>query len=444
MSQQNKGGRFQVAFKVNKNHSQKVSGKVYMNEHELFIVPINYKRISVKNFKSLENVKINLSKLNVVVGPNGSGKTNLLETIMFAKLIARPAIYPPYPFSLWWGYRNLVYLHDINKNIEFKICGDVKTGENSEHFSYGFVVNGAGEKLKIIEETLDIDNSFSIKRLGNELKIHRDGNEVSGYEVLDLRYPIFNILTYPAQVYDESSGKWKLLLQINPGLAKGEPRTTTIDLDKKLIDAFGTIYANLFNDIYFLRYNPERAKAPSVPGSILGVDGFGIFSGLQNAYTGTGSKSGGYLDYFLEEFNLRMEFQYTELQTVIMKLIENGLEVEPPGIPDGYLKAITILYLLDLKPSMLVIDELENHMHLKLIEHVLSALKNSSTEVLITTHSPLIIDLVEPEELVLLYKAENSTKAKRIENAEALKKELIEKGITLSESWFYGSLSEYQ
>lgn len=408
-----------------------------------FTVPIIYKSISIKNFKSLENVEINLDKLNVVVGPNGSGKTNLLETILFAKLIARPVIYPPYPFSYWWGYRNLVYLHDINKNVEFKINGDVKTGDYSEPFSYGFTVNGAGEKLKIIEETLDLENSFSIKRLGSEMKIYRDEKEVSGYEILDMRYPIFNILTYPAHFYDERSGKWKLLLQINPGLAKGDPQTT-IELDKKLTEAFETIYSNLFNDIYFLKYNPERAKTPSVPGSILSIDGFGIFSGLQNAYSGTGSKLGGYLDYFLDEFNLRMKFQQTEFQTVIMKLIENGLEIEPPGIPDGYLKTITILYLLDLKPSMLVIDELENHMHLKLIEHVLSAFKNSSTEVLITTHSPLIIDLVEPQELIMLYKAGNSTKAKRIENAEAFKKELIEKGITLSESWLYGSLSEYQ
>ncbi|PSN91965.1 hypothetical protein B9P99_03715, partial [Candidatus Marsarchaeota G1 archaeon OSP_B] len=50
---------------------------------EIIFVPIDYKRVRIKNFKSLENVEIGLEKLNVIVGPNGSGKTNLFEVFSF-------------------------------------------------------------------------------------------------------------------------------------------------------------------------------------------------------------------------------------------------------------------------------------------------------------------------------------------------------------------------
>ncbi|OHE22366.1 MAG: hypothetical protein A3J94_03335 [Syntrophus sp. RIFOXYC2_FULL_54_9] len=38
-------------------------------------------KISIESFKSLEKVEIELGNLNVFVGANGSGKSNLLEAI---------------------------------------------------------------------------------------------------------------------------------------------------------------------------------------------------------------------------------------------------------------------------------------------------------------------------------------------------------------------------
>ncbi len=38
-------------------------------------------RIKVEAFKSLENVEIDLGRVNVFIGANGSGKSNLLEAI---------------------------------------------------------------------------------------------------------------------------------------------------------------------------------------------------------------------------------------------------------------------------------------------------------------------------------------------------------------------------
>ena len=38
-------------------------------------------RLIIKNFKSIKNCDISLSELNVLIGENGTGKTNLLDAI---------------------------------------------------------------------------------------------------------------------------------------------------------------------------------------------------------------------------------------------------------------------------------------------------------------------------------------------------------------------------
>ncbi len=40
------------------------------------------KKINIKNFKSVEDLELELGRLNVIIGANGSGKTNILEAIV--------------------------------------------------------------------------------------------------------------------------------------------------------------------------------------------------------------------------------------------------------------------------------------------------------------------------------------------------------------------------
>ena len=44
---------------------------------------IKLEKISIANFKNIDFADLNLRELNVLVGPNGSGKTNLLMVTAF-------------------------------------------------------------------------------------------------------------------------------------------------------------------------------------------------------------------------------------------------------------------------------------------------------------------------------------------------------------------------
>ena len=41
------------------------------------------KRVSIQNFKSLKDVTLDLQKVNLLIGPNNSGKTNFLKALEF-------------------------------------------------------------------------------------------------------------------------------------------------------------------------------------------------------------------------------------------------------------------------------------------------------------------------------------------------------------------------
>ena len=51
------------------------------------------RNLHVQNFKSIKDVSIDLGRLNVLVGPNMSGKSNLIDVFRFLSRM----ISPPHP-----------------------------------------------------------------------------------------------------------------------------------------------------------------------------------------------------------------------------------------------------------------------------------------------------------------------------------------------------------
>src|SRR5678816_902697 len=50
--------------------------------------PVNVNRIHIKNFKSIVDLRLELGPVNVFIGENGSGKSNILEALAFAAAAA--------------------------------------------------------------------------------------------------------------------------------------------------------------------------------------------------------------------------------------------------------------------------------------------------------------------------------------------------------------------
>jgi len=369
------------------------------------------KRIKIRNFKSLRYVDLELRKVNVIVGPNGSGKSNLVDFFIFLKELINPSSIPSDPFQTFGGYKEVVFLHDTSLPISFEIIGD--------DFQYSADISGKHRiGITINRETLTYKD-FLLDRTFNNVEIKK----VKSAGTTVTRY----------QLSPEAGSIFPLIKNLLAPVSSNE------------FDELFSFMRNFANSFIPLRINPERAYAPvhySYPPQ-LEVDGYGLARVIDNilAYKGLPEP----ISMFLEENNLSLD-RYTSQDSgnivlVTKELIPDlnkTLPLHPRNVPAGVIKMITILFVIyALEPSLVIIDEIENSLHLKFIEELVSILSYSSPQFIITTHSPMVIDMFNPEDIILFYKEKGETKAERIKDPERLKEKLIEKGLTLSEWIFY-------
>ena len=138
--------------------------------------------------------------------------------------------------------------------------------------------------------------------------------------------------------------------------------------------------------------------------------------------------------------NTRISFQLTDDGRALMKVFEEGVELSPPSISDGFYKILLILTAIYLKPSILIIDEIENSLYPEALELIFDTLKESESQVIITTHSPIVVDLTEPKDVMFVDKKFGESRFIRIKNPEKLKEKLNELGLSFSEGWLYGNI----
>ena len=123
-----------------------------------------------------------------------------------------------------------------------------------------------------------------------------------------------------------------------------------------------------------------------------------------------------------------------------LKVYENGLELQPPGISDGFYKTLVIISAIESHPSLLLIDEVENSLFAKSLDYIIDELRSSGVTTIIATHSPVVVDMVEIEELFVAEKGDDGTTLSRIEKPSKVRAKLKELGLTPSDMWLYGRL----
>ena len=185
-----------------------------------------------------------------------------------------------------------------------------------------------------------------------------------------------------------------------------------------------------------LRIDPYIALSP-VPFNFphgIKVDGFGLPKLLLDPPKP--------VQDFLSELNMGVKVDVSPEGNFVMYMVERvgnrEVILHPSSIPSGVVKMLAIMTVIyKLRPSLLVIDEVENSLHLNFLERLTDIFEYSEVQVIVTTHSPLVIDLVKAEDVIVAEKENGRSVMKRFDNVERLKKELSEKGLLLSEYLLY-------
>ncbi len=446
---------------------------------------IEIRKIVIRNFKNLKDVVIYPKKFNVLIGPNGSGKTNFLE---FFKLLRKIYVERnPYPFLEWDGYENVVWNHKRSLPIEFEIetvkrttfkklirIKGVKLDKDQifeiiHRISSSFWADSS-ENLKILREKAEIEIpnlnfQFSIEKSGDMWKIRLNDRlyKIKELDVDNLLFTISWMIEEGLRFHDEGYVRDSLnMLIVDEVKSKLPEDAFELELEKTLSsisnnfsilvssiiisEILSTIYLPLFTifktivlfPLNMIDIKQKRKVVPrDEPVSERGENALDVLALMQLKENKLPER----IEYAIENyFNGRVYFKNMDLY---LYDLNTKVEYSKEHLPDGLLKLLVILTALEQNPSILFIDEIENSLHPELLEFLINTLKEDSDGyVFITTHSPVVLNLVEPEEIYIFKPKDDGSieikNATEYKSKEELMKELEELGISLGEKILYG------
>ncbi|MCZ7363015.1 MAG: ATP-binding protein [Candidatus Methanoperedens sp.] len=404
------------------------------------MVKASLKKVFIKNFKSLHDCEIDIGKLNVVVGANASGKSNLVEAFRLLKKIY--ADKDSFPFLEWWGYNNVVWQRKEELSITIGLLFNIEGYD----VYFEIVCTGAGGKFQILREVLDVRGYVRFEKEGELNIIIHNPDFIDDF--------IKNPLKYEASTKARAKLK-KLKSQLTKEIGY------EVDLEKKLLE-YSFINLSVGDD-FTEKKTGKRFILSNFPPSIwssqiskkpeeitvlcpaIYYEGEFEDSNIASVYHTIYLKEGKIPEQIYNP--LTMVFPKIDVRPhltddgrVMIKFLEDGFDLLPPNTSDGFYKILTLLTAIYLNPPLLIIDEIENSLHPSTLELILDTIKIGDTQTIITTHSPVVVDMTDLSNIVLVEKEQGESKFKRIKDPEKIKEFLIEKGITFSEGWIYGDL----
>ncbi len=195
---------------------------------------------------------------------------------------------------------------------------------------------------------------------------------------------------------------------------------------------------------YSLR--PESLRLPTGPGTSLFSDGSGLSAALANLLLNDRDAAERLEKALCEVMPQVRRLGLSQqagaaggLQYDFELVTRSGARVPGVNISDGVLLYIGYLYLaLGPNPaSVLLVEEPETGIHFGLLKSVMKLFRDLSTgahggpptQVILTTHSPMLLNLVEPEEIRIVERGDDgATKVSRFSDAPGLAKLLDYQG----------------
>ncbi len=456
-------------------------------------------KIVIENFKSIKRLELRLKPgINLLVGPNASGKTNILEALhfLYKALVEEPARTPYTPHAPdYWSPLDLVYNRTPDNPIVYRIgmihrrLDEKRSDVFETYVEFSVKLSVTPDAVTIYPVEMEVnyqdDTKILIEENGVEVRIRkdlyenikdelsdedrkmfRDAYEEDNYVIISISPRIsaasplplrmLKIFPWPRGWMDLEGGVAYCVIHV-PFLAKDIPVIYRVSrrsaelfrgypITKPSVGGLGIILdmngiVDVLSKVILLKH-PDigrlREPQPLQKTDRLDVRATNLVQVLYALLGSYGGLPPRISDALLKLFpGTRIKF-LPQYGRVALMVEEDGLELPPPNIPDGLFKLLAILTAVELKPSLLLIDEIENSMHRRMIEYVVDTLNSLEIPVLVATHSPHVVDLVGPERtIVVSKKLGEGTVVELFENAEELRRRLDELGIAFSDYVFH-------
>ena len=361
--------------------------------------------LNVENFLSLENVNIKLGKLTVLVGLNASGKSNVVKALTLLNRLKKDSV-----IDICRSNFKMEKLEQLFHTLESNLKLGVHMKAGNKKLSYEILIDSGG---RIVKEIIMLGTNDLLTRDENGKVVYLTDQETKSVGSVGQTYSIFvslpgdshslirkmgdvlgNICVYsfnPDEIKSTSNSGFNLELERN-GSNLAQVLHTLLSYDRKKFDAVQGVMRDLIPEI------EEINVPPTEPG---------------------------------DKVYLAMRERWV------------SKPLKYANIADGTLRILAFTSALYLGGTVIVFEEPENCVHPYLFETIIDLCGKAPCQVIMTTHSPYLINRLPPEDLRLVKKMKGDTTIKTVENKKKVKRMLEEGGLSLGEVWYSGELEEF-
>lgn len=347
---------------------------------------LSLKSFRLRNFKAVRDSKtIRFSPLTAFIGNNGSGKSSIVEGLFTYQMIVRDGLETA--MNYWRGFeqiRNKAVAHPhvsanvdrpYEKNpIEFHVQGQAYRAEMS-------VSADPNGEIFILEENLDLNKQVAFKR--HSSRAYSTQQETHLYQCLDDE-SMLDLSAIKEQLRHWNTNalddilNWQFI-NLNPSIM-GYPQPQQRTVKQSPLNSDASNLAQYLLDIYKLDQDAFN----------------GIVETLQ------------YVLPYARDLQSTPTSRAELEPKVYLQLTEGDFKIPGWLFSTGTLRILALLALLrHPQPApLIVIEEIENGLdprtiHL-VVEEIRNAVESGRTQVIITTHSPYLLDLLNLSHLVLV------------------------------------------
>lgn len=402
-------------------------------------------KISIQNYRTCFDTSFELQpNLSVLIGPNSSGKTNILNALLLLqKIVEEEHIFVNEEAT---GQCNLKVWFDINgKKVILTAIVYVYTDESnndivisSDQQWYAKDFTGNRKRIKVplslIHELSWIDESRMFVRVSRHrkyLQYRKESLKVPNTAIEALSQISENLLGmryYSASQFTNPSS-----CPVSFEIEKEGRRSRGIKLRG---------HSKFLFDLYNCAKQKEKTKYAEFF-EIIGPKGIGLVDNLKFNEIPTSS-----IDYSVRSGGSVIKKSREKILVVPQFKIGNN-NLSPNQLSEGTFKTITLLfYLITEDSNFLLVEEPEVCVHHGLLSSILELIKTYSKDkqIVISTHSDFVLDEVRPENVYRVTNfPEKGTEVYHIPKSMsrlelAALREYLETEGNLGEYWRHGGL----
>lgn len=394
------------------------------------------KEVKINNFKSVADLTLPLSRFNVLIGSNGSGKSNILEAIAFGAAASADKL-----------------------DNEFLGARGIRIA-NVHLMKSAFTKDGVLKPIQIDFQIGDKDVEFTLEYIEAPILkwIIKEKEDISKFHDSFLPLLLLDIESHKNKLYTMPGGLGERFLiikkDLDDAIRAGNVKQIS-ELISQIIskDSIDLYYSKQFGQNIlsnFIIYSPEISSLRKFEEESqikpLGVKGEGLFSILQIFYESYGPETIDEIRNYLhiiewfDDFEAIFDKVSGRNSLVVKDRNMPGVTLNQTNVNEGFLYLLFYISLIISKetPAFFAIDNIEAALHPRLCEELIKNLvalsKTHNKQIILTTHNPFILDglnLSDPEQKLFVVRrnGEGETIADDISPIE---------GVKLSEAWMRG------